>query len=92
MSADNTLLLPVVSDDTPDDERVPDRFREVQWTYLPGGVTTVEFVGMCAFSCSRPAMRAIPAHCRACLSERNAEAMTVDAETNFAIRVYGFGA
>ena len=38
MDADMAFLLPVVIDDTRDnDERVPERFREVQWTRLPGG-------------------------------------------------------
>jgi hypothetical protein len=37
--------LPVVIDDTrDDDERVPERFREVQWTRLPGGETAPAFV------------------------------------------------
>jgi TolB-like protein len=37
--------LPAVIDDTRDnDERVPERFREVQWTRLPGGVTPAPFV------------------------------------------------
>jgi TolB-like protein/lipoprotein NlpI len=46
MAADRPFLLPVVIDDTPDhDERVPERFREVQWTRLPGGVTPTVFVG-----------------------------------------------
>ena len=45
MDADMAFLLPVVIDDTPDDdERVPERFREVQWTRLPGGVTPAVFV------------------------------------------------
>jgi TolB-like protein len=45
ISADQAFLLPVVIDDTrDDDERVPDRFREVQWTRLPGGVTPTAFV------------------------------------------------
>ena len=40
MDAEMAFLLPVVIDDTrDDDERVPERFREVQWTRLPGGVT-----------------------------------------------------
>jgi len=40
MSSDRAFLLPVVIDDTrDDDERVPDRFREVQWTRLPHGLT-----------------------------------------------------
>jgi TolB-like protein len=45
MAADKAFLLPVVIDDTrDDDERVPERFREVQWTRLPDGVTPVAFV------------------------------------------------
>ena len=43
--ATDAFLLPVVIDDTrDDDERVPERFREVQWTRLPGGVTPAAFV------------------------------------------------
>jgi TolB-like protein len=45
MASDLPFLLPVVIDDTPDQEdRVPDRFREVQWTRLPDGVTPTAFV------------------------------------------------
>jgi TolB-like protein/tetratricopeptide (TPR) repeat protein len=45
ISADQAFLLPVVIDDTrDDDERVPERFREVQWTRLPGGMTPAAFV------------------------------------------------
>lgn len=45
MAADKTFLLPVVIDDTPDDDgRVPERFREVQWTRLPNGETPPEFI------------------------------------------------
>jgi TolB-like protein/Flp pilus assembly protein TadD len=45
MDADMAFLLPVVIDDTrDDDERVPERFREVQWTRLPGGATSAAFV------------------------------------------------
>jgi TolB-like protein/lipoprotein NlpI len=45
ISADQAFLLPVVIDDTrDDDERVPERFREVQWTRLRGGVTPAAFV------------------------------------------------
>jgi TolB-like protein/tetratricopeptide (TPR) repeat protein len=45
IAADQAFLLPVVIDDTlDDDERVPERFREVQWTRLPGGVTPEIFV------------------------------------------------
>jgi TIR domain len=44
MAADKAFLLPVVIDDTrDDDERVPERFREVQWTRLPGGATSDAF-------------------------------------------------
>jgi TolB-like protein len=45
MAHDRPFLIPVVIDDTPEgDERVPDRFREVQWTRLPNGVATAAFV------------------------------------------------
>jgi hypothetical protein len=44
MSADKLFLVPVVIDDTPDDdERVPEKFREVQWTRLPRGETPPDF-------------------------------------------------
>jgi TolB-like protein/Flp pilus assembly protein TadD len=46
MASDLPFLLPVVVDDTPDhEERVPDRFREVQWTRLPGGANADVFAG-----------------------------------------------
>jgi TolB-like protein/tetratricopeptide (TPR) repeat protein len=45
MTGNKAFLLPVVIDDTrDDDENVPDRFREVQWTRLPGGATPATFV------------------------------------------------
>ncbi len=45
MAADKAFLLPVVIDDTrDDDERVPERFRDVHWTHLPDGVTPTAFV------------------------------------------------
>jgi hypothetical protein len=44
MADDRTFLLPVVIDDTPETmARVPDRFRERQWTRLPGGATPAAF-------------------------------------------------
>jgi TolB-like protein/Tfp pilus assembly protein PilF len=43
--ANKAFLVPVVIDETPDDdENVPDRFREVQWTRLPRGDTPPAFV------------------------------------------------
>jgi hypothetical protein len=45
MAGDRPFLLPVVIDDTSDqDDRVPDRFREVQWTRLPAGKDAEGFV------------------------------------------------
>jgi TolB-like protein/Flp pilus assembly protein TadD len=45
MATERHFLVPVVIDDTKDaDARVPDKFREIQWTRLPGGETTPEFV------------------------------------------------
>ena len=44
MAEDNAFLVPIVIDDTPESgARVPDRFRERQWTRLPGGVAPAEF-------------------------------------------------
>lgn len=43
--ANKAFLLPVVIDDIgDDDENVPDKFREVQWTRLPAGETPPAFV------------------------------------------------
>ena len=45
MAASRTFLLPVIIDDTRDsDDKVPDRFREVQWTRLSGDRATAAFV------------------------------------------------
>ncbi len=45
MAANRPFLVPVVIDDiSGQDEQVPDRFREVQWTRLPQGANTDAFV------------------------------------------------
>jgi TolB-like protein len=45
MADDQPFLLPVLIDDTPEPAaRVPDRFRERQWTRLPGGEMAAGFV------------------------------------------------
>jgi TolB-like protein/Tfp pilus assembly protein PilF len=45
MSATQAFLVPVVIDDTrEDDEEVPERIRDVHWTRLPGGETPPAFV------------------------------------------------
>ena len=45
MAPDRTFLVPVVIDDTPQtDERIPDRFRELQWTRCPGGQASPAFI------------------------------------------------
>jgi TolB-like protein len=45
IAPDQTFLLPVVIDDTPQtDERIPDPFRDVQWSRLPGGAASPAFV------------------------------------------------
>jgi TolB-like protein/Flp pilus assembly protein TadD len=45
ITAHRAFLVPVVIDDTgEDEEHVPDKFREVQWTHLPAGETPPEFV------------------------------------------------
>jgi hypothetical protein len=45
ITSNRAFLLPVVIDATPeDDEQVPEKFREVQWTRLPDGETRADFV------------------------------------------------
>jgi TolB-like protein len=45
MAADKAFLVPVVIDETHDGHaRVPDKFRELQWTSLPGGETPPVFI------------------------------------------------
>jgi TolB-like protein/Flp pilus assembly protein TadD len=45
LAPDQPFMVPVAIDQTPQsDERIPDRFRELQWTRLPGGDTSPEFV------------------------------------------------
>ena len=44
MSKTRPFLIPVVIDDAPDSDQVPDRFREIQWTRLPDGETSTTFV------------------------------------------------
>jgi TolB-like protein/Tfp pilus assembly protein PilF len=45
ITAHKAFLMPVVIDETTEEEEyVPDKFREVQWTRLPAGETPSEFV------------------------------------------------
>ena len=45
IASDRPFLLPIVIDETHEaDARVPDRFREVQWTHAPGGEAIGELV------------------------------------------------
>jgi TolB-like protein/cytochrome c-type biogenesis protein CcmH/NrfG len=45
MAGTRAFLLPVVIDDTPqEDERIPERFRELQWSRLPDGKAPAGFV------------------------------------------------
>ncbi len=51
MTTSRTFLLPVAIDEIDeDDEHVPDRFRELQWTRLPGGETRPPLPSRCAGS------------------------------------------
>jgi hypothetical protein len=46
IAADRAFLLPVVIDATSElDDRIPERFREVQWIRVPGGEPPAGFVG-----------------------------------------------
>jgi len=45
MAAEKPFLVPVLIDDTKEaDARVPERFRDIQWTRLPHGEATPDFV------------------------------------------------
>ncbi len=45
IAADRAFLLPVVVDETAEtDDRIPERFRDVQWMRMPGGHPTPAFV------------------------------------------------
>jgi TolB-like protein/tetratricopeptide (TPR) repeat protein len=45
MTSNKAFLLPVVIDDTrEDDENVPDRFKDIHWTRIPAGETAAAFV------------------------------------------------
>jgi TolB-like protein/Tfp pilus assembly protein PilF len=60
--ANKAFLLPVVIDDTSDDdEHVPEKFREVQWTRLPDGNTPATFVERVRSLLSGEARAAVPA-------------------------------
>jgi TolB-like protein len=62
IAPDRPFLLPVVIDETPEtDERIPDRFRELQWTRLPGGQTPPTFVERVRWLLSREAPTTIRA-------------------------------
>jgi TolB-like protein/Tfp pilus assembly protein PilF len=55
MSDDKAFLMPVVIDSTHDQEaHVPDKFRELQWTSLPGGETPTIFLERLQRLLSRP--------------------------------------
>lgn len=64
MASDRAFLVPVVIDGTPEsDDRVPERFREVQWIRLLGGEAPPAFVERIARLLSIPAAapaRAVP--------------------------------
>ncbi|HET7758145.1 MAG TPA: toll/interleukin-1 receptor domain-containing protein, partial [Steroidobacteraceae bacterium] len=64
MAAEKPFLLPVVIDDTSeDDARVPDKFREVQWTWMAEGITPPSFVEQVAHLLAHAA-RVLPAGIR----------------------------
>jgi TolB-like protein/tetratricopeptide (TPR) repeat protein len=61
MADDKAFLLPVVIDATLDaNARVPDKFREVQWTHLPAGAATSTFVAQVSRLLSSDSPKALP--------------------------------
>ncbi len=68
MSERVAFLFPVVIDDTSESRAdVPSRFREVQWTRLPGGETLPALLSECGACCRR---RHRPRFGRVCRQER----------------------
>jgi TolB-like protein/Flp pilus assembly protein TadD len=62
IAPDKPFLVPVAIDGTPQsDERIPDRFRELQWTRLPGGETPPAFVERVNRLLAPSAAEALPA-------------------------------
>ena len=56
MAAERSFIVPVVVDSTRERNAVvPDSFRDVQWTHLPGGETSPAFVARVAALLSAPA-------------------------------------
>jgi TolB-like protein/Tfp pilus assembly protein PilF len=84
---DQAFLMPVAIDATPQaGARVPERFRERQWSHLPGGVATPEFVARVqrllagakvAGAPRAPAMAAAPSSPRRSLAVAAALLLTV---------------
>jgi TolB-like protein/Tfp pilus assembly protein PilF len=63
IAPDQPFLVPVAIDGTPQaDERIPDRFRELQWTRLPGGDTPPAFVARVSRLLAPGAPEALPAN------------------------------
>src|SRR5580698_6562891 len=63
IAADRAFLVPVVIDDTREnDERVPERFRDLQWTRLPGGATSPAFVERIKRLLSEEELKASPVY------------------------------
>jgi TolB-like protein len=61
ITSHKAFLLPVVIDETSEEEEhVPDKFREVQWTRLPGGETPPAFVQRVQRLLSPPASTSRP--------------------------------
>ncbi|MFZ1904454.1 MAG: toll/interleukin-1 receptor domain-containing protein, partial [Steroidobacteraceae bacterium] len=61
LAPDQTFMLPVAIDQTPQsDERLPDRFRELQWTRLPAGAATPEFIERVAWLLALDGVRPAP--------------------------------
>ena len=58
LAPDQAFIVPIAIDQTPQsDERLPDRFRELQWTRLPQGNTPPAFVERIAGLLSPPAVQ-----------------------------------
>ena len=77
MAADKAFLVPVVIDTVRDDDaRVPDKFREVQWSRLPGAESSPAFIALIAQLVSGEQVAAPPRPARAAPAAPTAPAPT----------------
>jgi tetratricopeptide (TPR) repeat protein/TolB-like protein len=93
MATDRAFLVPVVVDDTAEsDDRIPERFREVQWIRVPEGEASAAFVERIARLLAIPGAAAISAPSTTASPPAQAAAPAAPARGGFWSRPVGRGA